>query len=176
MSKELNSRYPNVYRFIEAFQGFEKFYEENSNSGIDFTNFLLKLNIFDNFVTSVIEKMELETGLELVKKLDSDSDYMLKAIEEKINNKNDLFFLTKNKSLVQISESSSEESSDDDSDHSSVSSIEDINSKNSESEEDEEENQNELTIQTNKMISSSLVELKIRKKVKDFDTEKIEEE
>jgi hypothetical protein len=175
MSKELNSRYPNVYRFIEAFQGFEKFYEENSNSGIDFTNFLLKLNIFDNFVTSVIEKMDLETGLELAKKLDSDSDFMLKAIEDKINTKNDLFFLTKNKSLVQISESS-EDTSDDDSDHSSVSSIEDINSNDSESESEEENGQKELTVQTNKMIASSLVELKIRKRIRDFDTEKIEEE
>ena len=174
MSTELNNRYPNIYRFIDAFKGFEKFYEENSNSGIDFSNFLLKLNLFDNFVTSVIEKLDLETGIELNKKLDSDSDFFLKMINDKINSKNDLLFLTKNKSLVQISESSDSTSDDD---HSSVSSIEDINSKDSDTEDDEDsKSEKELTSKTKKMLASSIVELRIRKKTKDFDTEKIEEE
>ena len=85
------------------------------------------------------------------------------------------FFLTKNKSLVQISESSEETSSDDDN-HSSVSSISDINSKDSDSDNEDSKSQKELTIKTNKMIASSLVELKIRKKTREFETEKIEED
>ena len=181
MSKELDSRYPNIYKFIQAFRGFEKFYSENSDSGIDFSNFLLKLNIFDNFITSVIEKIDLETGIEINKKTDSDSDFLLKAIIEKLHkshnqNRSDMFFLNKQKTLIQISESSEDTSSSDDDNHSSISSIDDINSKDSDSENEEEESQKELTLRTKKMIASSIVELNIRKKKRDFDTEKIEEE
>lgn len=171
MSKELNLKYVNVYRFIEAFKGFEQFYKDNMDSEIDFTEFLTKLSIFDNFVSSVIEKMDSQTGYNLIKNLESDSDFILKAIEDKIHNKNDLLFLNKTKSLVQISDSSD---LSDDSD--SVSSIEDINSIDSSSDDEEDENEYKLSSQTKKMMANSLIELKIRKRDREFDIEKIEEE
>ena len=174
MSNELNSIYPNVFKFIGAIKTFEKIYEENKNPEIDFTNFLLKITIIDNFITTVFEKVDFQTSLEIVKKIKLDPDFMTKNIDNMVSDNNELIFTTKNK--VQTFETL--EKTNIDSDHSSVSSIEDINSNNSEisEPENEDESQKELSIQTKKMLASSLVELNIRKKDKDYNTTKVEEE
>ena len=171
MSVELNLKYSNLFKFIEAIKTFEKIYEENQNPEIDFTNFLLKLTIIDNFISTVFEKLDFQSSLEIVKKIKLDPDFMTKNIENMVSENNELIFTSKNNSC---SFESLEKPID--SDHSSVSSIEDINSNNSEISEQEDEGQKELSIQTKKMLASSLVELNIRKKVRDYNTIKIEEE
>ena len=187
MSNELNSRFTNVFKFIEAIKTFEKIYQEQENPEVDFTNFLLKISIIDNFITTVFEKVDFQTSLELVKKIKLDPDFMIKIIDNMVSNNmlsdnmvsdnNELIFTTLN-DLQSIKTHESFEKNTTDSDHSSVSSIEDINSNNSEisEQEQEDESQKELSIQTKKMLASSLVELNIRKKEKDYNTEKIEEE
>ena len=172
MSKELNNRYSNLFKFIELIKTFEKIYEENQNPEIDFTNFLLKLNIFDSFISSVFEKVDFETSLELVKKIKLDPNFMLKIIDNMVSDKNELNFTSKNNLHTLDTLETFEKTSD----YSSVSSIEDINSNNSEISESEDEIQNELSIQTKKMLASSLVELNIRKKDKDYNTTKVEDE
>jgi hypothetical protein len=176
MSNELNSIYPNVFKFIGAIKTFEKIYEENKNPEIDFTNFLLKITIIDNFITTVFEKVDFQTSLEIVKKIKLDPEFMIKNIDNMVSDNNELIFTTKNK--VQTFETLEKTATgiDIDSDHSSVSSIEDINSNNSEISDQEDESQKELSIQTKKMLASSLVELNIRKKDKDYNTTKVEEE
>ena len=171
MSVELNLKYSNLFKFIEAIKTFEKIYEENQNPEIDFTNFLLKLTIIDNFISTVFEKLDFQSSLEIVKKIKLDPDFITKNIENMVSENNELIFTSKNNSC---SFESLEKPID--SDHSSVSSIEDINSNNSEISEQEDEGQKELSIQTKKMLASSLVELNIRKKVRDYNTIKIEEE
>ena len=171
MSVELNLKYSNLFKFIEAIKTFEKIYEENQNPEIDFTNFLLKLTIIDNFISTVFEKLDFQSSLEIVKKIKLDPDFITKNIENMVSENNELIFTSKNNSC---SFESLEKPID--SDHSSVSSIEDINSNNSEISEQEDEGQKELSIQTKKMLASSLVELNIRKKVRDYKTIKIEEE
>ena len=175
MSKDLNSRYSTLFRFIETIKIFEKIYEENKNPDVDFTNFLLKLNIFDNFISSVIKKVDFTISLEIVKKIKLDPDFMLKIIDNMVSENNELFLSDINK--VHVVETCEET---DNNDNSSISSIEDINSNNSEiseeDNEDEDENQKELSIQTKKLLALSLEELNIRKKVRDYNTIKIEEE
>ena len=177
MSNELNSRFTNVFKFIEAIKTFEKIYQEQENPEVDFTNFLLKISIIDNFITTVFEKVDFQTSLELVKKIKLDPEFMIKNIDNMVSDNNELIFTTRN-DLQSIKTHESFEKNTTDSDHSSVSSIEDINSNNSEisEQEQEDESQKELSIQTKKMLASSLVELNIRKKEKDYNTEKIEEE
>jgi len=172
MSVELNSRYSNLFKFIEAIKTFEKIYEENQNPEIDFTNFLLKLTIIDNFISTVFEKVDFQTSLEIVKKIKLDPDFMTKIIDNTVSENNELIFTSKNDSHA----FETLEKTAIDSDHSSVSSIEDINSNNSEISEQEDDGQKELSIQTKKMLASSLVELNIRKKDKDYNTIKVEEE
>ena len=58
MSNELNSIYPNVFKFIGAIKTFEKIYEENKNPEIDFTNFLLKITIIDNFIAYINDMLQ----------------------------------------------------------------------------------------------------------------------
>ena len=178
MSNELNSRFTNVFKFIEAIKTFEKIYQEQENPEVDFTNFLLKISIIDNFITTVFEKVDFQTSLEIVKKIKLDPEFMIKNIDNMVSDNNELIFTTKNK--VQTFETLEKTATgiDIDSDHSSVSSIEDINSNNSEisEPENEDESQKELSIQTKKMLASSLVELNIRKKDKDYNTTKVEEE
>ena len=172
MSVELNSRYSNLFKFIEAIKTFEKIYEENKNPEIDFTNFLLKLTIIDNFISTVFEKVDFQISLEIVKKIKLDPDFMTKIINNMVSENNELIFTSKNDSHV----CETLEKTAIDNDHSSVSSIEDINSNNSEISDQEDESQKELSIQTKKMLASSLVELNIRKKVRDYNTIKIVEE
>jgi len=172
MSVELHSRYSNLFKFIEAIKTFEKIYEENQNSEIDFTNFLLKLTIIDNFISTVFEKVDFQSSLEIVKKIKLDPDFMTKIIDNTVSENNELIFTSKNDSHA----FETLEKTAIDSDHSSVSSIEDINSNNSEISEQEDDGQKELSIQTKKMLASSLVELNIRKKDKDYNTIKVEEE
>ena len=172
MSVELNSRYSNLFKFIEAIKTFEKIYEENKNPEIDFTNFLLKLTIIDNFISTVFEKVDFQTSLEIVKKIKLDPDFMTKIINNMVSENNELIFTSKNDSHA----FETLEKTAIDNDHSSVSSIEDINSNNSEISDQEDESQKELSILTKKMLASSLVELNIRKKVRDYNTIKIVEE
>ncbi len=166
MSTDLNLRYPNIFRFVDAYRGFEKFYQENTNPTIEFKNFLTKLGILDNFIVSIIENMDFENSEEVFRKIQSDPDFILKTLKEKIN--------IKTKPLIEPNETSSDNDSDNDS--SSLNSIEDINSKDSDSESEEEnEDEKNLSNQTNKMLASSLIELKMRKRIREFDIEKIEE-
>jgi hypothetical protein len=163
MSVELSSKYSNLFKFIEAIKTFEKIYEENQNPEIDFTNFLLKITIIDNFISTVFEKVDFQTSLEIVKKIKLDPAFMTKIIDNTVSENNLRTFETLEKPAI-------------DSDHSSVSSIEDINSNNSEISDQEDDGRKELSIQTKKMLASSLVELNIRKKDKDYNTIKVEEE
>jgi len=180
----LEEKFQCLEHFINSYRSFSSFYEQNKNSGMDFSQIKKKIQVIDRFIYLINEEIDIQKIDELANKYQKDPQILNKMIdfvlsqEEQEEPKENKFFTYNHRDFM-IDSSSGDTNSDKEDCNSSVSSLDDINSRDSDStvssedeNEDEVENQKEL----NKMLAKSIIELSMRKDKKDFITEKIDEE
>lgn len=177
----LNEKLPILDHFVKSYTSFSSIYESNTDNGISFESTLKRLKLIEKFILIFAQELEIENVDKLSEKIKKDPEVINKVINKIINDKEkksfdpeEFFLSVSNDSSSESSNDSSSESSNED-DNSSVSSMDDINSKDSDSvgsndvidEEDSE---------MNKMIAKSIIELNMRRDLKDFSIEKIEDD
>ncbi len=165
----IKHKYPNIANFIDGVNGFDEFYTKN----LDFNDLFVKLDIVENFMHNIMENLDVFKAEELNKKLKTDPNLFMKAID--YINKDEQCLPEKNKTLY-IDSESSDEILNLENDKESVSSLDDMNSKDSDMDDNDLDEDNirenrELKI----MFSKSLIELNIRRNHRDIFAEKIKE-
>lgn len=169
----LEDKFPHLEEFIKSYKTFNTIYEEKKNTDVSFEAIFKRLGLIEKFILIISQELDVERVDKISEKFDKDPNILNQVIDNLVKEsekKNKFFDFNPTEFFLNSSDDSS-------SDNSSVSSIDDINSKDSSSvSSNEDEETIEENTQLNKMIAKSIIELNMRKQLKDFGIERLDDD